>query len=185
MPGDIDFSLLDGCRKMDPDSQEKLYRQFYRFAMGICLRYTRSSEEAIEVLNDGFYKVLTNIKTFAPDNSFKGWVRRIMVNASIDHFRKYEKHYNNVDISYMKCNHLTPEVLSQLDEEVILKALQELAPSYRLVFNLHVIEGYKHEEIAEKLNISEGTSKSNLNVARTKLQKALGLEFERKVLKNG
>ena len=170
---------------MDPGSQEKLYRQYYGFAMGICVRYTRSSEEAIEVLNDGFYKILIHIKTYTPGYSFKGWVRRIMVNASIDHFRKYEAQHNMVDISYMKNDHLTPEVLSHMDEEVILKALRELAPSYRLVFNLHVIEGYKHEEIAKKLNISEGTSKSNLNVARTKLQKVLSREFERKVIKNG
>ena len=108
-----------------------------------------------------------------------------MVNASIDHFRKYEKHYHNVDISYMKNGHLNPDVLSNLGEEVILCALQELAPSYRLVFNLHVIEGYKHEEIAQKLGISEGTSKSNLNVARTKLQKVLSLEYERKLKLNG
>lgn len=153
--------------------------------MGICLRYTRSHEEALEVLNDGFYKILTNIETFTPGFAFKGWIRKIMINTSIDHFRRYEKHYHNVDISYMKNSQLNPDTLSQLGEEVILNALQELAPSYRLVFNLHVIEGYKHEEIAQKLGISEGTSKSNLNVARTKLQKALGFEYERKLEKNG
>lgn len=185
LSGEIDPDLLDGCRRMDPNSQERLYKEFYGFALGICLRYARSSEEAAEVLNDGFYKVLSNIKTYTPGYSFRGWLRKIMVNASIDHLRKYKEDFHHVDISYVKTDLLNPEILSHLDEEVILKALQALPPSYRLVFNLHVIEGYKHEEIAAQLNISEGTSKSNLNVARTKLQKALSREFERKIIKNG
>jgi RNA polymerase sigma-70 factor (ECF subfamily) len=90
-----------------------------------------------------------------------------------------------VDISYAHYEHLNPDVLSKLSEDVIMKALQELPPSYRLVFNLHVIEGFKHDEIAHKLNISVGTSKSNLNVARTKLMKALSVEFDRKAKSNG
>ena len=170
---------------MDPKHQERLYKEFYGFAMGICLRYTRSSAEASEVLNDGFYKALTHIKTYTPGYSFRGWLRKIMVNASIDHFRKYKEDHGHVDISYVKSDLLTSEIISHIDEEVILKALQELPASYRLVFNLHVIEGYKHDEIAKQLNISEGTSKSNLNVARTKLQKALSQEFERKIIRNG
>ena len=85
----------------------------------------------------------------------------------------------------MKNEHLSPDILSYLSEEVILKSIQELPPSYRMVFNLYCLEGYKHSEIAQKLNISEGTSKSNLNTARIKLKKALSLEFDTKAEQNG
>jgi RNA polymerase sigma factor (sigma-70 family) len=153
--------------------------------MGVCLRYARSREEAVEIVNDGFYKIFMNLDKYSHGLSFKGWVRRIMVNSSIDHFRRNEKHYDHVDISYIKTESLTPDVLDELNEEVILQAVQELPPSYRIVFNLYAIEGYKHSEIAQKLNISEGTSKSNLSIARIKLKKALNLESDNKAEQNG
>lgn len=177
--------LLKACQRKDRKSQEKLYKQFYGFAMGICLRYTRSRDEAVEVLNDGFLKIMNNLDKYTPGLSFKGWLKRIMINASIDHYRRNEKHYENVDISYAKHNNLSPEVISNLGEEVIMNAVQGLPPSYRMVFNLYVIEGYKHSEIAQKLNISEGTSKSNLNIARTKLMKILNLETDTNAEQNG
>lgn len=177
--------LIERCRKGDRKSLEILYKQFYGYAMGICLRYSRSREEATEILNDGFYKIMTNLDKYTSGLSFKGWVRKIMINASIDYFRKHEKHYHNIDISYIKNEQLTPEVLHHLSEEIILDAIQALPPSYRMVFNLYVIEGYKHDEIAQKLGISVGTSKSNLNSARAKLMKALGEEFDQKLKKNG
>jgi RNA polymerase sigma factor (sigma-70 family) len=179
------FPLLDRCKRGDRQAQGQLYKMFYGFAIVICLRYTRSREEALEVVNDGFFKIMTNLNLYTNGLSFKGWVRRIMVNASIDHFRRNEKHYNNVDISYSRSVYLIPDIWSTLSEEVILSALQQLPPSYRIVFNLYVIEGYQHDEIAHKLNITVGTSKSNLNVARTKLKKILGLEFEKNTMRNG
>ena len=108
-----------------------------------------------------------------------------MINSAIDYFRKNEKHYHTIDVSYMKVDDQSPGINSQLSEEEILKAIQRLPPSYRMVFNLHVIEGYSHEEIAQKLEISAGTSKSNLSIARTKLMKMLGSEFDRKWEQNG
>lgn len=178
-------TILEGCKRGDRKAQDQLYTQFYRYALGICIRYTRSQEEAFEVVNDGFYKIMANADKYVPGLSFKGWVRKIMINASIDNFRRNEKHYDNVDISYVKTEQLTPDVLSSLSEEVIIKALQQLPPSYQIVFNLHAIEGYQHDEIAQKLNISVGTSKSNLNVARAKLKKALSLEFDKKAEQHG
>ena len=153
--------------------------------MGICLCYSRSREEAKEILNDGFYKIMTNLDKYTPGLSFKGWVRRIMINASIDSYRRNEKHYNNIDVAYLNSEELSPDILSQFSEEVILHAIQTLPPSYRMVFNLYAVEGYKHDEIAQKLGISAGTSKSNLNAARTKLMKALSREFDQKIEKNG
>jgi RNA polymerase sigma-70 factor (ECF subfamily) len=177
--------LLQACRSGDRKSQDRLYTLYYGFAMGVCLRYARSREEAVEIVNDGFYKIFTNLDKYTPGLSFMGWLRRIMINASIDHFRRNEKHYDHVDISYVKSEYLMPDVLDSLSEEVILRAIQELPPSYRLVFNLYAIEGFKHSEIAQKLNISEGTSKSNLNIARIKLKKALSLDAEHKSEQNG
>jgi len=177
--------LIEGCRRGDRKSLNQLYQKFYGYAMGICLRYARSREEATEIVNDGFYKVMTNLDKYTPGLSFKGWLRRVMINASIDHFRKHEKHYNSFDISYVNHEYVTPDALQALSEEVILDAVQKLPPSYRIVFNLYVIEGYKHDEIAQKLGISVGTSKSNLNVARAKLMKALGNEFDQKMEQNG
>ncbi len=177
--------ILEGCSKGDRKSQNQLYTQHYRFALGICIRYCRSQDEALEIVNDGFFKIMTNADKYVPGLSFRAWLRKIMINACIDNFRRNEKHYHNVDISYAKIEQLTPDVLSSLSEEVIVNALQQLPPSYQIVFNLHAIEGYQHDEIAQKLNISVGTSKSNLNVARTKLKKALSLEFEKKAEQNG
>jgi RNA polymerase sigma factor (sigma-70 family) len=179
------LSMLEGCRKGDRKSLEMLYKHFYGYAMGICLRYSRSRDEAIEILNDGFFKAMTNLDKYTTGLSFKGWLRRILINASIDYFRKNEKHYHNIDVSYIKNEQQKPDIFNQLSEKVILEAIQSLPPSYKVVFNLFVIEGYKHEEIAHKLGISPGTSKSNLNAARTRLMKILGEEFDHKLKSNG
>jgi len=100
-------------------------------------------------------------------------MRKIMINSSIDYFRRNEKHYHSLDISHVHYESTGENVLDKLSEEDIIAAIQRLPPSYRIVFNLYVIEGFKHEEIASMLSISEGTSKSNLSVARNKLKKVL------------
>ena len=147
--------------------------------MSICLRYSKTHEEAIEILNDGFFKIFVRLARYTKGLSFKGWLRKIMINSAIDYFRKNEKHYHTLDISHLQyetSSHVS--ALDKLSEQEIISAIQLLPPSYRMVFNLYVIEGYKHEEIAEQLNISIGTSKSNLSVARNKLKKILMAEEE-------
>lgn len=146
---------------------------FYGYAMGVCLRYSKSREEAIEIVNDGFMKIFNNLDKYTVGRPFKGWLRRVMINASIDHYRKYEKHYNTLDISYAQYQPTAEAALDNLSAEEILNAVSQLPPSYRLAFNLYVVDGFKHEEIANKLGISVGTSKSNLSIARSKLQKIL------------
>jgi RNA polymerase sigma factor (sigma-70 family) len=136
-------------------------------------------------MSDGFYKILTQLDRYTTGLSFKGWIRRIMINSAIDHYRRNEKHYQSIDISYQRLEEISPNAIEMLSEESILTKIQELPPSYRIVFNLHAIEGYSHEEISQKLGISVGTSKSNLSVARTKLMKMLGTEFEQTVSGNG
>jgi RNA polymerase sigma factor (sigma-70 family) len=150
--------------------------------MGICLRYSRTREEALEIVNDGFMKIFKNLDKYSPGLSFKGWLRKVMINSAIDYYRKNEKHYHSLDISHGKYEASSETILDKLSEQDIIAAVQRLPPSYRMVFNLYVIEGYKHEEIANQLNISEGTSKSNLAMARTKLQKILIAEKGEKLI---
>jgi RNA polymerase sigma factor (sigma-70 family) len=141
--------------------------------MGICLRYSRTREEAVEILNDGYFKIFRKLDHYSPGLSFKGWLRKVMVNSAIDYFRRNEKHYTNLDISHLQYKSERVTILDTLSEKDILAAIQQLPESYRMVFNLFVIEGYKHDEIAIMLNISVGTSKSNLAVARNKLKRIL------------
>ena len=133
---------------------------FYNYGMSICLRYSRDREEAVEIVNDGFVKMFSKLHQFKDNTSFKAWLRRILINAAIDYYRKNEKHYHNVDISYAKHEFITDDAVSKISEKEIIEIIQELPPSYRLVFNLFVIEGFNHREIAHKLGISIGTSKS-------------------------
>lgn len=141
--------------------------------MGICLRYSRTREEAIEILNDGFIKILSKLDRYSPGLSFKGWLRKVMINSAIDYFRRNEKHYHSLDISHIQYESSAENVFDKIGEQEIIAAIQLLPPSYRMVFNLYVIEGFKHEEIANQLNISVGTTKSNLAIARNKLKKML------------
>jgi RNA polymerase sigma-70 factor (ECF subfamily) len=166
--------LLQGCRKNDRESQRLLYQHYYAYAISICIRYSHSIEEAKEIVNDGFLKVFKKIDQYEKEPSFKAWLRRIMINTAIDHYRKELKHYYHQDIEAQ------PELetnegngLNQLSHEELIGLIQQLSPAYRTVFNLYVIDGYTHQEIAELLNISDGTSKSNLMKARAKLRKAL------------
>ena len=174
------IKLLKECQKGERKSQDLLYKQFYGYAMGVSLRYSGSRNEALEIVNMGFFKVLTQLGKYNMKLSFKGWLRRIMINTAIDYYRRNAKHQHFVDVSYAKDESVNFDALDQITEKEIMSAIQQLPPSYKMVFNLHVIEGFKHEEIAEQLGISVGTSKSNLAVARNKLQKILKvIETER------
>ena len=175
------YKLLDSCRKGDRNSQDRLYRDFYAYSMGICLRYSRTREEAIEILNDGYVKIFFKLDLYSPGLSFKGWLRKVMINSAIDYYRRNEKHYHSLDISHGQYESSTETILDHLSEQEIVAAIQLLPPSYRMVFNLYVIEGYKHEEISNQLNISVGTSKSNLSIARNKLRKILTGEQDERI----
>ncbi|MEQ9422789.1 MAG: RNA polymerase sigma factor [Cyclobacteriaceae bacterium] len=178
------IKLLKQCEKGERKSQDELYRQFYGYAMGVSLRYSTNRDEAIEIVNLGFFKVLTQLKKYNRGLSFKGWLRRIMINTAIDFYRRNSRH-QHLDVSYAKDESVNYDALDKLSEKEILDAIQELPPSYKMVFNLFVIEGFKHEEIAEQLGITTGTSKSNLAVARKKLQKILNVIQTEKVRKHG
>ncbi|OOQ57283.1 RNA polymerase sigma factor [Mucilaginibacter pedocola] len=162
--------LIRGCVKQDRKCQKMLYKAFYGFSMGICLRYANNREEAAEVMNQGFLKVFTHIDRFDLDRPFKAWLGRIMMNVSIDYYRANLKMAYTDDLD--KAEHLTDGQLvdRNLNYEDLLRMVQQLPQAYRTVFNLFAVDGYSHEEIAEMLNISTGTSKSNLHKARQKLK---------------
>jgi len=165
--------LITGCKKGDRKSQHMLYQRYYGFAMAICLRYSDGYEQAVEVVNDGFLKVFTKLSMFNTSKSFEGWIRRIMINSAIDYYRKERKHANLSTLHQVNSTSRSPTAIQKMSFDEVVHQIQLLSPSYRAVFNLYVIDGYKHREISELLNISVGTSKSNLSRAREHLQKAL------------
>ncbi|MCF2489818.1 RNA polymerase sigma factor [Dyadobacter sp. CY347] len=167
------IELLDGCLQKNRRSQELLYKQFYGYAMSICLRYTRSREEAKEILNDGFFKVFTKLDTFDSSRSFKTWLSRIMINTALDHYRQEIRRDVFDDVEVADNVAIDETVISKLAHEELMELIQKLTPAYRVVFSLSVIDGYTHEEIADQLNISVGASKSNLSRAREKLREML------------
>jgi RNA polymerase sigma factor (sigma-70 family) len=151
-------------------AQQLLYEQHYGKMMGICLRYAGSRDEALDLLHEGFIKAFQNIKRYNPGTSLTAWIRTIMVNTCIDYYRKnVRRRTEDLDSVYTASND-DPDVLSNLTEQEILSAVQELSPAYRAVFNLYVVEGFSHKEIGDALGITESTSRSNLVKARAKLQ---------------
>jgi RNA polymerase sigma factor (sigma-70 family) len=166
--------LIQGCKRNDRESQRLLYQHFYAYAMSICLRYCNSKAEAQEVLNDGFMHVFLKISQYRDETSFQGWLRRIMVNAAIDHYRREKKHYfhEEMNTDYHSLPH-SGSALDKMAHEELIAMIKTLSPAYRAVFNLYVIDGYTHKEISELLHIAEGTSKSNLLKAREVLRKMI------------
>jgi RNA polymerase sigma factor (sigma-70 family) len=153
--------------------QEVLYHRFSSKMYAVCLRYCKDADDAQDLLQDGFVKIFKNLDKYRGDGSFEGWIRRIFVNTSIEHFRKSIK-YNTVgDSSEVVIEDPNWNALDNLGEKDIIKIIQELSPGYRQVFNMYVIEGYSHKDIGDILGISEGTSKSQLARAKAILKKTV------------
>ena len=167
--------ILRGCIAGDRSSQFKLYHLYAKKMMGVCMWYANNREEAEEILQDGFMRVFKYLDTYSGEGSFEGWMRKVMVNAALSKYRNKSSHLSIVT-EYNSDEHDIVEessFISRFDEKELVKLVQTLSPAYRLVFNLYVFEGLKHREIAASLNISEGTSKSNLSDARKILQAVL------------
>lgn len=166
--------MISSCQRQHRPSQEQFYKHFYRYAMSICMPYSQSKFEAEEIANDGFMKVFKNIGKYDTKFPVEGWVRKIMINTAIDYFRSNKKHYHSLELTEAKeMLDEDADVLDSMAAEDIMRHVQELPPAYRVAFTLATIEGYKHHEIAKTLNISEGTSKSNLSKAKAKLKQAI------------
>lgn len=166
-----EITLVNKCMEGDPLAQRKLFDMYAPKMLGVCLRYANSSEQAEDVLQDGFVKVFTKLGHYKGNGSLEGWVRRIMVNTSLDQIRKNQKFMMNVsmdDVDYKM--ETDAHILSSLMEEDLLNLIQEMPHGYRTVFNLFAIEGYSHKEIAEQLEITENTSKSQYSRAKAYLR---------------
>ena len=174
--------IISGCVAGKRTAQKTLFESFYGKMMAVCMRYTKDHDQAQEVVQEGFIKVFDNLADFDFKGSFEGWMRRIMVNNSIDMIRKKKRQAFSTDEDYIFDENKTEEQeedddLLKIKAEEAIKAIQKLSPAYQTVFNLYVIENYSHNEIAEILDISVGTSKSNLAKAKQNLRKILSEKF--------
>jgi len=163
--------LIKGCASGDVRAQEKLYRMLAPKMFGVCLRYSKDRTEAEDNLQDGFVKVFENVHNFRHEGSFEGWVRRIMVNVSLGKFKKQNVLYPVEDIAVYEHEQISEDVFAKMGADDLMELVQQLPPRYRMVFNLYVMEGFNHQQISESMNISEGTSKSNLARAREILKR--------------
>jgi RNA polymerase sigma factor (sigma-70 family) len=174
-------ALLEGCRNNDRNSQKELYYLLKGYAMKICYRYQNHPEQVEEIVNEGFIKLFKSIRQFDENRhpdieiALKGWFKRILINTCIDYYRKQSSQINGQVLTDETGN--IPDYgengLDMLSYKEIIQSIRELSPAYRTVFNLFVIEGLSHDEIATQLNISVGASKSNLSKARENLKKIL------------
>jgi RNA polymerase sigma factor (sigma-70 family) len=177
--------LVSGCVRNDRKCQQQVYKMFYSKMMGVCLRYASDSDQAKDILQDGFIKVFGNLPKYSFEGSFEGWVRRIMVNTAIDYFRKSRT--SNVllmpdenDMERLQQDteedddfELEVEEVVEYNMDDVVNAMQQLSPAYRAVFNLFVVESMSHQDISESLGISIGTSKSNFAKAKKNIRKIL------------
>jgi RNA polymerase sigma factor (sigma-70 family) len=176
--------LIEGCITGNRRMQELLYERFSPKMYAVCLRYASNSDDAQDLLQEGFIKVFRNLDKFRKEGSFEGWIRRVFVNTSIEHYRK-KVNLNSIGENEERIIEDSGwNVLDQLAEKDIIGLVQELSPGYRSVFNMYVIEGFSHKEIGDLMGISEGTSKSQLARAKSILQKRVAdfLNEKRKTL---
>ena len=178
--------IIKGCQKGKRKMQELLYQQYAGKIMGICIRYARDPDEAQDVLQEAFIKIYEKIGQVKEPKALPGWVKRIAVNTAINHYHKQKRIYQQSDLEEVK--ELTGEeenVIAAMSNQELLEVIAQLPEGYRMVFNLYVIEGYPHKEIADMLQISEGTSKSQLSKTKNMLKRLVNelneTSYERKV----
>ena len=166
-------NIIKGCLAGNRRDQELLYRRHAARLYAVCLQYSCNDDEARDILQEGFIKIFQNLIHYKHEGSFEGWMHRIVVNTALEKFRSKHNLYRVDDIDLIPEPDAAPETedYSGLEAVDLLDIIRELPPKYRMVFNLFAIEGYSHKEISQMVNISEGTSKSNLSRARIILQK--------------
>ncbi len=165
--------IVQYCLQNNASAQNELYRRYASKMIGACLRYTKNREDAQDVLQDGFVKVFIHLKSFKGEGSFEGWIKRIMINTALKHYRKNLKFKDEVDIETAYDIGFENQIVSNMSAAELMIKVQQMPDGYRTIFNLYVIEGYQHNEIGELLGISEGTSKSQLSRARGYLMNIL------------
>ena len=170
-----DRHIIEGCTKHDRKAQKLLYDKYSRFLLGICLRYVADKAEAEDILQESLLKVFLNIKDYSGTGSFTGWLRKIVVNTAITHYHKNLKFRYHLEIDeYISVETGTTSFEEDFfTSDELYKILNDLPKGYRLIFNLYAVEGYKHKEIAEMLNIDVNTSKSQYSRAKALMRKKL------------
>lgn len=171
--------LVRRCQKGEPKAQRALYDHFRSSMFGVCLRYAGNYDDAMDIFQDGFIKVFEKIGQFSFKGAFEGWIRRIMVNTAFEKYRRQVIMSPLTENTDAEADDGDTDGYIEISREDLLNYIQELSPAYRIVFNLYVIEGHTHKEIAEMLDISEGTSKSNLSRARVILKEKVQKHFKR------
>jgi RNA polymerase sigma factor (sigma-70 family) len=169
--------IINGCISGKAEAQEALYKKYSGKLFGISIRYTKDRSAAEDVLHEAFIKIFNHISGFKGTGSFEGWMRRIVINTALERFRKQFQMYSISDINENEDSFKYDHILSEIAVKDLLNLIQDLPNAYKMVFNLYAIDGYTHKEIGEILNISEGTSKSNLSRARKLLQAKLEDRF--------
>lgn len=166
-------AFISACVEKESWALKKVYEDHYSIMYPVCLRYANNESDALDILHDGFIKVFRHIGSYKPGTSMKSWIKRIMVNTSIDYYRRETRRRTSDIEDARNVSSDNVDVLSKMTSDEILSCLQQLTPAYRSVFNLYVIEGYSHKEVAKRLDITESTSRSNLVKARSKLKELL------------
>ncbi len=170
---DIELLIRD-CIANKRKAQEMLYREFYAFTMQVALRYSRDESDAADILSNAFVRIFKYIHQFDPQKgSLHGWIKRIVVNEGLDHIKSRERFSENVELETVEEPSIDNKVLDKMGADELMELIQKLPPATHAVFVMYAVDGYTHKEIAEQLNISEGTSKWHLSEARKKLQQAL------------
>ncbi len=177
-------NLVKGCQKGEKGYQKALYDKYAPKMLGVCMRYARDRSEAEDYLQEGFIKVFNNLEKLRNPNQLEGWIEKIMVNTALEHIRK-KKTVNGQEVDLEENMDLEEDeqVTGELSRNELLKVIQDLPSGFRAVFNMYAIEGYSHKEIAQMLDITEGTSKSQYARAKSLLQKKVK-KINSSVLKN-
>jgi RNA polymerase sigma factor (sigma-70 family) len=168
--------IIEGCCRNDRKAQKALYERYASVLLGVCIRYSGRRDDAEDILQDGLIKIFFNIKEFAGKGSFINWMKKIMVNTAITHYHRNLKHQYHQDIDDIREKEIkgSSQGWSEFTREELANCIKELPHGYRLVFNLYAIEGYKHKEIAEMLEVDVNTSKSQYSRAKGLMRKKLG-----------
>ena len=177
-PQCTDQELVAGCREGKPLAQKALYQRYFGKMLGIAMRYTKHQEEAVEILNNAFLKVFTCLHKYEDQNNLAGWIAKIVFNTAIDFVRQHVKYKQVMDFEVQRDLPTHNDGLAHLQAADLFKLVQNLPTASRTVFCLYVIDGYKHKEIGDMLNITEGTSKWHLAYARQELQKMLQGQYK-------
>ncbi len=170
--------LIRKCQQKSRKAFEELYKKFSPFVYGICLRYAKNRDEAQDILQDCFIKVMDKIGDFRFEGSFEGWLQRMTVRESLNYLRLTRNSFTSIDDDDSKDEEdVSSDIISNMSAQELLGEIQKMPDGYRTIFNMYVIEGYQHKEIAEILNISESTSRSQLKKAREYLIELINNDF--------